>query len=60
MEGLQPPKKGEPKYPYATMKELRQHAEKNNLSIAQMIMANDRGSAPRWAEAASIRARAYP
>ena len=37
----QPPKKGQPKYPYATMKELRQHAEKNNLSIAQVIMANE-------------------
>ena len=36
-----PPKKGQPKYPYATMKELREHAEKNNLSIAQVIMANE-------------------
>jgi len=26
-KGYQPPKKGAPKYPYATMKELRQHAE---------------------------------
>jgi L-serine dehydratase len=40
-KGYQPPKKGQPKYPYATMKELRQHAEKNNLSIAQLIMANE-------------------
>jgi len=40
-KGYQPPKKGQPKYPYATMKELRQHAEKNNLSIAQVIMANE-------------------
>src|SRR5262245_55699994 len=31
-KGYQPPKKGQPKYPYSTMKELRQHAEKNNLS----------------------------
>ncbi len=30
-----PPKKNAPKYPFATMKELRQHAEQNNLSIAQ-------------------------
>ena len=37
----QPPKKGQPKYLYSTMKELRQHAEKNNLSIAQVIMANE-------------------
>ena len=40
-KGYTPPKKGAPKYPYATMKELRQHAEKNNLSIAQVIMANE-------------------
>jgi L-serine dehydratase len=40
-KGYQPPKKGQPKYPYATMKELRQHAEQNNLSIAQVIMANE-------------------
>jgi L-serine dehydratase len=40
-KGYTPPKKGAPKYPYATMKELRQHAEKNRLSIAQVIMANE-------------------
>ena len=40
-KGYEPPKKGQPKYPYATMKELRQHAEKNNLSIADVIMANE-------------------
>ncbi len=40
-KGYTPPKKGEPKYPYATMKELREHAEKNKLSIAQVIMANE-------------------
>jgi len=40
-KGYTPPKKGQPKYPYATMKELRQHAEKNNLSIAQVVMANE-------------------
>jgi len=40
-KGYTPPKKGAPKYPYATMKELRQHAEKNNLSIAQAMMANE-------------------
>src|SRR4029077_1993778 len=37
-KGYQPPKKGQPKYLYSTMKELRQHAEKNNPSIAQVIM----------------------
>lgn len=40
-KGYTPPKKGAPKYPYATMKELRQHAEKNNLTIAQLMMANE-------------------
>jgi len=40
-KGYTPPKKGRPKYPYSTMKELREHAEKNNLSIAQVIMANE-------------------
>jgi L-serine dehydratase len=40
-KGYQPPKKGQPKYPYSTMKELRQHAEKGNLSVAQVIMANE-------------------
>jgi L-serine dehydratase len=40
-KGYEPPKKGQPKYPYATMKELQEHAEKNNLSIAQVVMANE-------------------
>jgi L-serine dehydratase len=40
-KGYTPPKKGQPKYPYGTMKELRQHAETNNLSIPQVIMANE-------------------
>jgi L-serine dehydratase len=40
-KGYTPPMKGQPKYPYATMKELRQHAEKNKLSIAQVVMANE-------------------
>ena len=40
-KGYEPPKKGQPKYPYATMKELRQHAEKNNLTIADVVMANE-------------------
>ena len=26
-KGYQPPKKGQPKYPYATMKELQAHAD---------------------------------
>src|SRR4029078_573753 len=40
-KGYTPPKKNPPKYPFATMKELRAHAEKNKLSIAQVIMANE-------------------
>jgi L-serine dehydratase len=40
-KGYTPPKKGQPKYPYATMKELREHAEQNKLSVAQVVMANE-------------------
>jgi L-serine dehydratase len=40
-KGYQPPKKGQPKYPYATMAELQAHAEKNKLSVAQVAMANE-------------------
>jgi len=40
-KGYKPPKKGKPKYPYATMKELVDHAEKNKLTIAQVILANE-------------------
>jgi L-serine dehydratase len=40
-KGYTPPKKGQPKYPYQTMKELRKHAEDNKLSIAQVVMANE-------------------
>ena len=40
-KGYTPPKKNPPKYPFATMKELRQHAEQNNLSIADVVLANE-------------------
>ena len=40
-KGYQPPKKGAPKYPYSTMKELVSHADKNDLSVAQVVMANE-------------------
>jgi L-serine dehydratase len=40
-KGYQPPKKGQPKYPYSRMKELLAHADKNKLSIAQVAMANE-------------------
>ena len=40
-KGYEPPKKGQPKYPYSTMKEVLQHAKDNNLSVAQVAMANE-------------------
>jgi L-serine dehydratase len=40
-KGYTPPKKNPPKYPYSNMKQLRQHAEQNNLSIAQVVLANE-------------------
>jgi len=40
-KGYEPPKKGQPKYPYSTMKELQSHAQQNKLSVAQVVMANE-------------------
>src|SRR5947199_3517131 len=40
-KGYEPPQKGQPKYPYSTMKELLEHAEKNKLSVAQLVLANE-------------------
>jgi L-serine dehydratase len=40
-KGYQPPKKGQPKYPYSTMKELLAHVEEDKLSIAEVVMANE-------------------
>jgi len=40
-KGYQPPKKGAPKYPYSTMAELLGHADKNKLTVAQLVMANE-------------------
>jgi L-serine dehydratase len=40
-KGYQPPKKGQPKYPYSYMKELLDHAAKNKLTFAQVAMANE-------------------
>jgi L-serine dehydratase len=40
-KGYTPPQKSQPKYPFSTMKELRQHAEANNISIAKVILANE-------------------
>src|SRR5215831_3796367 len=40
-KGYEPPKKGQPKYPYSTMRELQAHGAANNLTIAQLAMANE-------------------
>lgn len=40
-KGYQPPKKGQPQYPYSTMKELLGHAENKKLSIADIVLANE-------------------
>jgi L-serine dehydratase len=40
-KGYTPPKKNQPKYPYSTMKDLRQHAERNNMTIPQVLLANE-------------------
>ena len=40
-KGYVPPKKGQPKFPYSTMKELQSHADQSKLSIAQVVMANE-------------------
>jgi L-serine dehydratase len=40
-KGYTPPKKGQPKYPYATMKELLAHAAADKLSFAAVLMANE-------------------
>ncbi|WP_380872025.1 L-serine dehydratase [Sphingomonas sp. DBB INV C78] len=40
-KGYTPPKKNPPKYPYETMEELLAHAERDKISIAQLIMANE-------------------
>src|SRR5262249_20725662 len=49
-KGYTPPKKNPPKYPFSTMKELRQHAEQNKLTIAQVILANEMSIAGRSEE----------
>jgi L-serine dehydratase len=46
-KGYTPPKKNPPKYPFATMKELRHHAEQNKLAIGQIILANEMAIAGR-------------
>jgi L-serine dehydratase len=40
-KGYSPPRKNAPKYPYETIADVIAHARKNNLSIAQVAMANE-------------------
>jgi L-serine dehydratase len=40
-KGYEPPKKNPPKYPFRTMKELRDYADTNKTSIAKIMMANE-------------------
>jgi L-serine dehydratase len=40
-KGYEPPKKNAPKYPFATMKELRAHADNNKTTIAKIMLANE-------------------
>ena len=40
-KGYEPPKKGQPKFPYSTMAQVLAHCQQNKLSIAQVAMANE-------------------
>ncbi len=40
-KGYQPPKKGQPKYPYSTMKELIAQCERTKLPISKVVLANE-------------------
>ena len=46
-KGYTPPKKNPPKYPFATMKELRTHADTNKTTIAKIMLANEMSIAGR-------------
>src|SRR5689334_12060434 len=46
-KGYTPPKKNPPKYPFATMKELRNHADTNKMTIAKVMLANEMSIAGR-------------
>ncbi len=49
-KGYTPPKKGAPKYPFQTMKELRAHADGAKLSIGQVMLANEVAISGKTAE----------
>jgi L-serine dehydratase len=40
-KGMDPPKKNPPKYPYSTMAEVLAHTSRDNISLAQLAMANE-------------------
>src|SRR6201994_1088592 len=40
-KGYQPPKKGQPKYPYERMAQILEHCKKNKISLSQLAMANE-------------------
>jgi L-serine dehydratase len=40
-KGYTAPKKGAPKYPYETMSEVLAHCKRDNISLAQLAMANE-------------------
>lgn len=40
-KGYQPPKKNPPKYPYARISEALAHCKRDNISLAQLAMANE-------------------
>ena len=46
-KGYTPPKKNPPKYPFRTMKELRAHADRNDTTIAKIMLANEMSIAGR-------------
>ena len=40
-KGYKPPDKGQPKYPYATMKELMRHVVDNKVPLAKLMLINE-------------------
>jgi L-serine dehydratase len=40
-KGYKPPDKGQPKYPYATMKELMRHVVDNKIPLSKLMLVNE-------------------
>ncbi|HEY1336824.1 MAG TPA: L-serine ammonia-lyase [Bryobacteraceae bacterium] len=40
-KGYKPPQKGQPKYPYSTMKELMRHVVDNKVPLAKLMLTNE-------------------